>query len=283
MIHRLARLGLGLALPAVLLAAPVWADGRVPPEAMPGPLKDVRFDQHLGTALPLDTPFVDDFGQEVRLGDYFGTRPVVLAFVYYECPMLCSLILNGLAKSLSVLTFDVGDQFDVVVVSIDPAETPALAAAAKVETVNRYGRPQSAAGWHFLTGSADAITALTEAAGYRYAYDAETDEYAHTSGIVIATPDGTIAQYYFGIDFPPKDVRLAVVEASSRRIGTVVDQVLLYCFRYDPKLGKYTAFTMRLIRLAGAVFVVGLAFFLWLMWRRERAVHHRESPTLGAA
>ena len=241
------------------------------PEDMPGPLKEVRFDQHLGRELPLDAPFVDEHGEAVTLGDYFGERPVVLAFVYYQCPMLCTLTMNGLAASLDVVDLEIGRELDVVAVSFDPGEGPAEARVTEEATLRRYGRPETAAGWHFLTGGEAAIARLTEAAGFSYTYLPESDEYAHTSGIVIVTPEGKISQYFFGVEYPPKDVRLALVEASSGAIGSVVDQLLLYCFRFDPQQGKYTAATMRILRLVGGVFVVALILFLWISWRRERA------------
>lgn len=270
------------------LSAPTWAtegssEGLVDPEKMPGPLKEVRFDQHLGKTLPLDLRFVDDTGRDVVLGSLFGERPVVLAFVYYECPMLCSLIMNGVAKSLGVLKLDVGEDFDVVAVSFDPGETPEMAAEVKTKTVDRYDRPETADGWHFLTGDEASIRRLTEAAGFSYVYDPDTDEFAHASGIVIVRPDGIINQYYLGIEYPPKDVRLALVDAGDGKVGSLVDQLLLYCFRYDPALGKYTAAIMRVLRLAGFVFSVGLATFLFVMWRRERRLTERRLPTVGAA
>jgi protein SCO1/2 len=242
----------------------------VDPAQMPAPLNEVRFDQKLGSALPRDARFLDQDGRPVALGNYFGERPVVLAFVYYECPMLCTLILNGLAKSLGVLKLQPGTDFDVVAVSIDHGETPALASAALERTLKRYGKPETAPGWHFLTGSEEDVKRVADAAGFRFVYDPETDEYAHTSGIVIVAPDGTINQYYYGIEYPPRDVRLALVDASEGRAGTLVDQILLYCYRYDAKLGKYTVLTMRLLRFAGALFVVIMMIFLWFMWRFER-------------
>ncbi|RMH19989.1 MAG: SCO family protein [Acidobacteria bacterium] len=247
---------------------------------MPEPLDEVRFDQRLGGPLPLDAVFADEAGREVALQDYFADRPVVLALVYYGCPMLCNLVMDGIAKSLGVISLDPGRDFEVVVVSFDPGETPAMAQQAKAKTLERYGRPQTAAGWHFLTGDEATISRLADAVGFRFVYDPASDEYAHASGIVVATPDGVINQYYYGIDYPPKDVRLALVEASERRIGTLVDQLLLYCYRYDPSLGRYTAVAMRAVRLAGVVFVLGLLTFLLVMWRRERSV---DRETLGAA
>ena len=276
------------ALLLTLLALPASAN-LVDPKDMPGPLKEVGFEQRLGEALPLELPFVDESGREVVLGDYFGDKPVILAFVYYECPMLCPMVLNGIAKALGVLAFDVGEQFDVVVVSIDPEETPLQAREVKQTTVKRYGREGTADGWHFLLGSQESVDRLTGAAGFRYARVEETGaapegskgyQFAHASGMIVATPGGQLAKYLYGIDYPPKDVRLALVEASDNKIGTVVDQILLYCFRYDPQLGKYTAVITRILRLAGAVFILGLGLFLWIMHRRDLA----ELPTpQGAA
>ena len=266
-----------------LLAAPSFgSDGIVDPQHMPGPLKEVGFDQRLGEKLPLDLAFVDNSGRDVVLGDYFGDRPVVLTFVYYDCPMLCPMVLNGVAKTLGVLKLDVGDAFDVVVISIDPRETPLQATDQKLATVKRYGREQTAGGWHFLTGDEESVRRITEAAGFRYAWVEENQEFAHASGMIVATPDGTLSKYLYGLDFPPKDVRLALVEASEGQIGTVVDQILLYCFRYDPKLGKYTAVVTRILRLAALVFLAVLGSFLWIMWRRDRLAAHRPSP-VGAA
>lgn len=269
-------------LPLALLAAGAAAQGAVDPQQMPGELKKVRFDQRLGAELPLDAAFVDEDGRSVVLGDYFGARPVVLTFVYYDCPMLCTLALNGLASSLGVVDLDVGREIEVVAVSFDPGEGPAEARAAKAAALARFGRPESASGWHFLTGGEDQIARLTEAAGFAYTYLPEDDEYAHTSGIVIATPQGEISKYFFGIEYPPKDVRLALVEASSSRIGTVVDQVLLYCFRFDPEQGKYTAATLRIVRLFGALTVLALALYLGTTWYRERR-RRAQGPTFGAA
>ncbi len=257
-------------LAGLLAALPAVGEGVVDPQDMPGPLKEVGFDQHLGEKLPLDAVFVDETGDDVALGDYFGQRPVVLAFVYYDCPMLCPMVLNGVAKTLGVLKFDAGADFDVVAISIDPRETPVMAAAHKDTTVQRYGRENTAGGWHFLTGTAESVRRVTEAAGFRYTYIEETQEFGHASGMIVATPDGTLAQYFYGLDFSPKDLRLSLVEASEGQIGSVVDQILLYCFRYDPKLGKYTAVVTRILRLTAAVFLLVLGSFIWIMWRRDR-------------
>ena len=238
---------------------------------LPDNLRDVGFDQRLGEALPLDTTFLDEAGKEVRFGDYFGSRPVILAFVYYECPMLCSLVLDGISRTLKGVSFDPGSDFDVVAVSFDPGETPELAAAAKETTLIRYGRPETAGGWHFLTGSESSIRQLTEAAGFRYRYVEETDEYAHAGGIVVATADGKVSRYAFGVDYAPRDVRLALVEASDNRIGSAVDQFLLFCFHYDPATGKYSAAVLNLVRAGGIVTLLSLGLALGLMSRRRRA------------
>lgn len=269
-----------LAIFLLLGTLPVAGD-LVDPRDMPGPLKEVGFDQKLGDRLPLDVPFIDEQGRELVLGDIFGQRPVILVFVYYDCPMICPMILNGVAKSLGVLEFNVDDEFDVVAISIDPAETPEMARDAKRAAVKRYGRGETAAGWHFLTGSEDSIRRVTDAAGFHYAYVPENGEWAHASGLVIATPDGTLAKYLYGMDFAPKHVRLALVEASENRIGTVVDQILLYCFRYDPALGKYTAVVTRILRLAGIAFCLALGLFLWINLRRDQLAARHSSP-LGA-
>lgn len=270
---------------AALAFAPVaWAEGGlVSPEDMPGALKEVSIDQRIGETLPLDAPFIDEIGRQVTLGEYFGgDKPVVLALVYYDCPMLCGLILNGLAKSLGVMKLEVDEDFDVVVVSFAAGETPHMAREAKTTAVERYGRLETAAGWHFLTGEEPSIQRLTQAVGFTYNYLPETGEYAHASAIMVVTPEGQLAQYYYGIEYPPKDLRLALVEASDNELGSLVDQVLLYCYRYDPQLGKYTTVITRVLRIAGVVFCIGLVVFLWLMLRRDRAEIRHQTSTLGA-
>lgn len=272
-----------LGLVFFLLAPALLAEGLVDPSQMPGDLKEVGIEQRIGTELPLDAPFVDELGQSVVLGDYFqGERPVILALVYYDCPMLCSLIMNGLSKSIGVLKMNVGEAFDVVAVSFVAGETPLMAREAKTAAVERYGRLETAAGWHFLTGEQESIDRLTEAVGFNYNYIPETDEYAHASAIVVVTPEGTLAQYYYGIEYPPKDLRLALVEASENELGSVVDAILLYCFRYDPQLGKYTTTIMGVLRIAGVLFIVALAAFLWLNLRRDRDAESPSTSTLGA-
>jgi protein SCO1 len=236
---------------------------------MPEPLKGVTFEQRLDTALPLELTFRDEDGRAVRLGQYFGRRPVVLAFVYYECPMLCTQVLNGLLSALSVLDETVGRDFDVVTVSFDPRETPVLASARKQAYLDRYKRDGAAAGWHFLTGDAGAIETLTAAAGFHYAWDEASQQFAHASGLVIATPDGTVSRYFLGIDYSPRDLKFALMESSEGRIGSLVDQVLLYCFHYDPATGTYGLIVMNAVRLAGAATVMALMGFVVVTIRRE--------------
>jgi protein SCO1/2 len=245
------------------LPSPALAQAPQPDKIIEG----VRFEQKLNQQLPLEVTFKDETGQTVHLGDYFGDKPVILVLAYYECPMLCTLVLNGLLASLEELTFDVGNQFDIVTVSFDPGETPELAAAKKEAYIRMYGRPGAAEGWHFLTGDEASIKKLTEAVGFYYNYDSTRDEYAHPTGIMVVTPQGKLARYLYGIDFPPTDLRLGLVEAAENRIGSPVDQILLMCYHYDPVVGKYTVTIMTFVRLAGLVTVgaIGavIATFLW--------------------
>lgn len=227
-----------------------------------GILTEIGIDQKLNTVLPLDLEFRDEAGNSVRFGDYFKGKPVVLSLVYYECPMLCSMTLNGLLKSLRAVPFDVGKDFEVVTVSFEPRDTPAIAAAKKRSYVEEYGRPGAERGWHFLTGNEDSIRSLTDAAGYRYKYDTHTRQWAHVSAILVVTPDGRVSQYLHGIEFSSRDLRLSLVQASQNRIGTVVDRVLLYCYHYDPATGKYGFVIMNVIRVAGALTVLLIAAFI---------------------
>jgi len=219
--------------------------------------------------LPLDAALVDESGRAVRLGDYFGRRPVILTLAYYGCPMLCTLSLNGLASALKTLSFDAGREFEVVTLSFEHKETPQQAAAAKKTYIERYGRPQAAAGWHFLTGDAAAIAAVTGAVGFRYAWDEETRQYAHPTGVVVATPEGRIARYLYGVEYAPKDLRFALVEASTGRVGTPVDQLLLYCYEYDPVRGRYGATILRTVRFLGILTVLGLVTLIAVLRYRE--------------
>jgi len=240
-------------------------------DTRPAALRDVAFDQKLDGQIPLDLNFVDERGEAVRLVDYFGRKPVILNFVYYKCQDLCPLLLDGITRTMRALLFDVGKEFDVVTVSIDPSDSAALAAAKKKDFITRYGRSGAEAGWHFLSGDESAIHKLAEAAGFHYTYDPRTGEFAHATGIVLVTPKGKISRYYYGIDFSPRDLRLGLIEAASGKIGTPIDQLLLFCYHYDPVTGKYGLVITNVIQLAGAATVLILAGFIWLMLRRERA------------
>ena len=242
-------------------------------------LKDVGIDQKLNEKIPLDLPFTDDAGQEVTLGQYFGKRPVLLALVYYECPMLCTQVLHGLVGSLEGISFTAGKEFDVIVVSFDPGETPKMAAERKQYFLRRYDHPEAAPYVHFLTGRESSIKALTSAVGFRYAYDAQIDQYAHPAAITLLMADGTISRYLYGIEFAPKDIKLGLVEAADRKIGTLVDQMLLFCYHYDPETGKYGLAIMNMVRLAGALTVIVLGASVFWSLRRERRQHNAVRTT----
>jgi protein SCO1/2 len=238
--------------------------------ARPGMLSQIGIDQRLNNQVPLDLPFVDESGRAVRLGDYFGKRPVLLALVYYECPMLCTQVLNGVVSALGTLKFDVGREFDVVAVSINPKEGPGLASQKKAAYLERYGRPHTAAGWHFLTGRDEDIKRLASAVGFRYGYDEEIGQYAHGAGVELLTPKGTISRYFYGIEYSPRDLRFGLIEASEERIGTAVDDVLLLCYHYDPATGKYGATAIGMVRIGAVATVAAFLTFLFVSLRRER-------------
>ena len=246
------------------------AGGPVSPPAnvRPPGLKNVGIEQHLNGQVPPDLMFRDETGKQVRLGDYFGKKPLILDLAYYRCPMLCNEVLAGLQGSLKTLSFDVGKEFDVLTVSFDPKDTPEVATAKKADILKRYKRPGAAEGWHFLTGPQESIDALTKAAGFQYEYDPKTEQFAHTTAIMILTPQGKIAQYYYGVEFAPKDIRLGLIQASQNKIGTLADQLLLYCYHYDPHAGKYSAIISRIIQLAGGVTVLSLGTVLLVLFRR---------------
>jgi protein SCO1 len=239
-----------------------------PANVRPPGLKNVGIQQNLNQQIPPDLAFKDDLGRSVRLADYFGKKPMILNLVYYNCPMLCGEVLSGLENSLRMMKFDVGKEFDVITVSFDPKETPEMAAKKKAEFLKRYKRAGAEHGWHFLVGEQDAIDGLTNAAGFQYQYNEKTQQFAHATAIMILTPEGKIAQYYYGVEYPPKDLRLGLVEAGQGRIGNVVDQLLLYCYHYDPEQGKYSALILRVLRLAGVATMLFLGTFIFLMIRR---------------
>jgi protein SCO1/2 len=260
---------------------------------LPAPLREIGFDQNLDIQIPLDAAFRDESGQAVTLGDYFGTRPVVLVFAYYDCPMLCTLVINGLASALDVLSLEPGKDFDIVTVSFDPRDTPGTATAKKAAYIARYKRPGAAASWHFLTGEPSSIGRLTQAAGFRFVWDKETKQFAHPTGIIVLTPDGRLARYLFGIEYGPRDLRYAIVEASNGKVGSAVDSLVLYCYHYDPMTGRYGVAIMRVIRIAAAATVLALGAFIVVMVRSEkrrtargttrspRAGHGRPEPVRG--
>jgi protein SCO1/2 len=255
-----------------------------PEGAVPAPdLQDVGFDQRLNQPLPLELTFTDETGTPVKLGDYFTDRPVILVLVYYRCPMLCTLVLNGLVNAMKTTPLTLGKDYRVVTVSFDPRETWQLAAAKRENYLVQYDQPGGGEGWHFLTGKPESINPLTTATGFRYVYDAEKDQYLHASGIVVATPGGKISRYLYGIEFPSRDLRLALVEASENKIGSPVDQVLLYCFHYDPAAGKYTATVMNFVRAGGVLTFAAVIGLVWFLRRHTRGCNHRLPASPDAA
>jgi len=245
-------------------------DSNSKPAPLPAGLRGVNIEQKLNQQVPLDIVFRDEFGRSLPLSTYFsGNKPVLLALVYYNCPMLCTLILNGVESSLKAVSLDPGRDFEVVAVSFDPRDTPEIAARKKANYLQRYRRPNTANGWHFLTGDEPSIKALTEAVGYQYKFDPATGQFAHASAIMILTPRGKLSRYFYGVEYAPRDVRLGLVEASQNKIGTPVDQVLLFCYHYDPGSGKYGAIAMNMVRLAGATFVLICSAFLFVAWRHD--------------
>jgi len=248
-----------------------------PASAIPAPLREIGFDQNIGDLVPLDAPFRDEAGAAVRLGDYFGRRPVVMVFAYYDCPMLCTLSINGLASALNILSLDAGRDFDVVIVSFNPRDTPATATAKKAAYLSRYKRAGAEAGWHFLSGDRESIDRVTKAAGFRYTWDEATKQFAHPAGVMVLTPEGRLARYLFGIEYGPRDLRFALVEASAGKLGSRIDSLLLYCYHYDPITGRYGLAVMRAIRLTGAATVLALGAFIVVMVRRDRRIPNPET------
>jgi protein SCO1/2 len=267
----------------VLVAPVASAQAMAPPpggivraDVKPDLLKEIGIDQRLNQPLPLELAFRDEAGRAVRLGDAFGRRPVILALVYYNCPMLCTQVLNGLVASLNVMSLEAGRDFDVLAVSFDSRETPEMARTKKEAYLTRYKHPAAAAGWHFWTGRDPEIQALAKAAGFRFRYDPRLDQFAHASAIFVATPDGRLARYFYGIEYAPRDLRLSLVEASAGRIGTPVDQILLYCFHYDPTSGKYGAVIVNIVRLAGAATVLLLVLSFGVLSRHRARLLRRD-------
>lgn len=249
-------------------------------DTRPAALREVAFDQRVNEQVPLDLVFHDEEGRSVRLGEYFGKQPAILVLVYFRCRDLCPLLLDGVVRTLRAMSFSAGHQYHLLVVSFDPRDTAAIAAARKEELAQRYGRPGGETDWHFLTGEDAAIRSLTRAVGFHYTYDASTGQYGHAAGLVVLTPAGKIYRYMYGIEFSPRDLRLSLVEASGNKVGSVIDQVLLFCYHYDPATGKYSLLVMKVLRLAGLATVGGLATFIITMWRRDR---RRTVETAGGA
>lgn len=265
----------------VLLASVAWGQGMTtgimspPANVRPPYLQNVGIEQKLDAQVPANLSFTDDAGRVVHLGDYFGKKPLILNLVYYNCPMLCGEVLSGLTGAMKMVKFNVGKEFDVVTVSFNPQETTVDAAAKKKDYLKRYGRAGAADGWHFLTGSADSINALTKAVGFQYQYDPKINQYAHATAIMVLTPEGRISRYFYGVDFPPKDLRMGLVEASQEKIGNLTDQVLLYCYHYNPETGKYGAVVTNMLRLGAGITIVLLGGMLLIFLRLEKSVQRR--------
>jgi protein SCO1 len=242
--------------------------------ALPGALQGVSIDQKLDEQIPLYLKFKDEAGRSVQLGEFFKTgKPVILAPVYYRCPMLCTQILTGLESALKAVSFNPGQDFEVVAVSFDPKDTPEIAAAKKETYLKRYGRANTANGWHFLTGDEANIKPFMDSIGFHYKYDPKTDQYAHASAIMVVTPTGHVSKYFYGVEYSPRDIRLGLVEASANKIGTPVDAILLFCYHYDPATGKYGALAINMVRFGGAIFVVFGGLFLLIAFRKDIRQH----------
>lgn len=240
------------------------------PTSMPAVLNDVGIDQRLDAQVPLDAAFLDESGNPIKLGDCFGERPVILALVYYECPMLCTMVLNDLRRALNAMSTSAGEDFDIVTISFDPAETPKLAADKKLHYLRGYRRPKAEQGWHFLTGPEPSIHAVTDAVGFRYAWDEKHKQYVHASGVMVLTPQGRVSRYFYGLDYSARDLRLATAEASGGKIGSPAEQVMLYCFEYDPSTGRYGWAVTRLLQTAAVLTMAALGTFWLVMYRRDK-------------
>jgi protein SCO1 len=262
--------GLKPALTILFVLSFFWAGPLFAHDGRPAALQNVDLEQKLGAQVPLGAKFRDESGRTVRLQDYFGRRPVILSLVYYSCEDLCPLVLEGLVRSLRPLSFNIGNEFDVLTVSFDARDTPALAAAKKSDAVKQYSRPGPGENWHFLTGDETAIQRLTEAVGFRYNYESDKNRFGHATGIMLLTPAGKVARYFYGIEFSPRDLRLGLIEASANKIGSPIDQLLLFCYHYDPATGKYSLLITKMIRLAAIATVLALAAFILFMLRRDR-------------
>ena len=247
-----------------------------PSQVLPTPLQNVGFEPQLNARVPLELTFHDESAREMRLGEYFTNKPVLLALVYYSCPMLCDQVQMGVAGSLKMLSFHPGRDYEVVFVSFDARDTADAAAQKKKMILSRYGQPESAIGWHFLTGSQESIDALTKAVNFRYAMDPQTKVFAHASGIVLLTPDGRISRYFYGVEYPARDLRLGLVDASAGKIGTPVDHLLLYCFQYNPSTARYSATILKIVRLGGLLTIFAIVGGILFFRRRDLRVRMNE-------
>jgi protein SCO1/2 len=261
---------------STLLALPIFAQQIGPPPI----LREVSIAQRLNEPIPPEIIFRDENGKSVHLGDYFGKKPIVLSLVYFDCPALCTEVLNGELRTMKAITLDLGKDFDAITVSFEPKDTPELAKAKRDVYAGQYGRPGARESWHFLTGDRPSIDALTQAVGFHYAYDSASRQYAHAAAILVLTPHGRIARYFYGVQYPGRDVRLGLVEASEGKIGTPTDHALLYCYQYDPATGKYGLIVMNVVRAAGVLTVLLLGIFMFVMFRRERN-HPSGPPAVG--
>ena len=260
--------------------------GNVGPTAatMPAALQNVGFEPPLNGQMPLDLAFRDEAGRNVQLREYFGQKPVVLAFVYYGCPMLCDQVEQGVVGVLRMLSFNPGRDYEVVFVSFDSRETPQMAAEKKKKALARFRRPETDSGWHFLTGSQESIDAATKAANFRFSFDAKSSLFAHASGVMVLTSDGRISRYFYGVEYPGRDMRLGLVDASAGRIGTPIDHVLLYCYHYDPSSARYSASILKIIRLGGVLTILCIIGGILIFWRREIvAAANLHRPLRGSA
>jgi protein SCO1/2 len=248
---------------------------------LPAQLQNVGFEPQLNAQLPLDLSFRDESGRDVQLREYFGRKPVLLALVYYGCPMLCNQVEMGVVGSLKMLSFNAGRDYEVIFVSFDPRETPDMAAQKKAAALSHYGRPETASGWHFLTGKEEQVRALTSAANFRYSFDQRHNLFAHASGIMLLTPDGRISRYFYGVEYPSRDVRLGLVDASAGKIGTPIDHLLLFCFQYDPETARYSATVLKIVRLGGILTIFVIVAGILIFRRRDvRAASAISGPPL---
>lgn len=257
--------------------SPLYSPRKYDPSAdtsvgLPEALKKIGIEQKLGETLPSDAVLRDENGKDVQLGSFFGKRPVIIAFVYYECPMLCNQVLNGLTGSLKGISLDAGKDFDVVAISFDAREHAKsdLAKNKKTGYMERYGRPGTENGWHFLTGTQEELDKVTNAAGFSYKWDEKSEQFAHAGGIMITTPEGKLSRYLFGIDYSPKDVKFGVMESSNNKVGSAAEQLLLYCYHYDPSTGKYGLAVLRIMRIGGIATLAAMGLMGFVFWRRNK-------------